>query len=379
MTAERTGVPVRSRTKDSAGGNPQERPAPGTQRGRIEFLDVLRGFAALLVILQHSVEAGSPRFALWTNKYINFGEVGVVVFFIVSGFIIPVSLEKYNSLPQFWLGRVLRLWPTYIASMIGAIAIHPFAHELPAYFKAHPTRFILGNLTMFAEYLRIPLALGAYWTLSLELVFYLLCSLLFLIGSLRKTKLWLAVSALSLLLAQSGIALAFHKSLPAGRIGLLVTALFGTLLFRELSPRSSRTTIGVAMAGIFASFAVCFWIRFDLYPPIGPGVSTTLRPNAAGTIASWICAYLVFLLIFSLRSRAFPRIFLWIGQISYPLYLFHGLVLAMVPKHLPSPVLLMLVLAPSLALAHLVHILIEQPVGRFQHKLLPHRAVTLRA
>jgi peptidoglycan/LPS O-acetylase OafA/YrhL len=343
-------------------------------------LDVLRGVAALLVVMQHSVEAASPGFVRWTNKYVNFGEVGVVVFFIVSGFIIPVSLEKYNSLSRFWLGRVLRLWPAYIASLVGAIAIHPFAHELPRYYRANPALFILGNLTMFEEYLRIPLAIGAYWTLSLELIFYLLCSMLFLLGSLGKTKLWLALSALSLLLAQSGLALAFHRSLPAGRVGLLVTALFGTLLFRELRQGPSRKTIGVAMAGVFLCFAVCFWIRFNLYPPIVANPSPTVPPiHATGAIASWMFAYVLFITILTCRERAFPRVLIWVGQISYPLYLFHGLILALIPKYWSPIVLLTAVLTASLPVAYIVHVLIEKPVGRFQHKLLSHKGIVFRA
>ena len=160
-------------------------------RRRIQFLDVLRGIAALMVVLQHAVESASPGFAHWTNEYLNFGEIGVVVFFIVSGFIIPVSLEKYNSLPRFWMGRIFRLWPPYIVSLAAAIAIYPFVHELPAFYQAHPVDFILGNLTMFEEYLRIPFAIGAYWaSFSLELVFYLLCSVLFLFGSLKNRCGW---------------------------------------------------------------------------------------------------------------------------------------------------------------------------------------------
>ena len=172
--------------------------------------------------------------------------------------------------------------------------------------------------------------------------------------------------------------MALHKSLPAGRLGLLVTAFFGTLLFRELSKRRlSLIAIWTAAAGLFLIFAISFWIRFDMYPPTTAGVPASPRPSAVCVFASWMCAYLVFLLVFFLRSRAFPRVLIWLGQISYPLYLFHGLILAVAPGHLSWPVLLILVLVTSLPLAHVVHILIEKPVGRFQHKLLPHKAVVL--
>lgn len=341
--------------------------------GRIEFLDVLRGIAALFVLLQHCVV--SLAFLRWTCRYINFGEIGVVVFFIVSGFIIPVSLEKYNSLSRFWIGRVLRLWPIYVASLIAAVLVNPIAKELPAYYAAHPARFVLGNFSMFQEYLGIPNALGAYWTLSLELIFYVACSALFFFGGLRRTKLWLALLALSLLLAQIGLAAALHRSLPAGRIGLLVTAFFGTMLYRHLSAPLSRTSIVLVLCGLFSVFTICFWIRFDKYPSAAAG--TLPHPDARTTILSWGCAYLIFLTIFMLRGRQFPRVLLWIGQISYPLYLFHGIVLVLAPKNLPWPVLLIGVAGVSLAVSQVVHVWIEQPVGRFQKTLLPRRAVAL--
>jgi peptidoglycan/LPS O-acetylase OafA/YrhL len=205
-----------------------------------------------------------------------------------------------------------------------------------------------------------------------------LCSIIFLIGSLGRTRFWLALSALSLLVAQIGFALAFHRSLPAGRMGLIVTALFGTLLFRELKQEPSRKVIGTALVGVFLCFTVCFWIRFDLYPSIPGSSSPTVAPvNATCALASWMFAYLLFLGILALRRRTFPRIFIWVGQISYPLYVFHGLVLAVIPRHLPPLVQLAAVLAASLPIAHVVHILIEKPVGRFQHKLLRHSAIVV--
>ena len=83
---------------------------PSSSRGehhrRWEFLDAVRGLAALLVVLQHS----PMRFG---KDHLSYGLAGVVAFFLVSGFIIPVSLERYASLPRFWSGRILRIVPLY--------------------------------------------------------------------------------------------------------------------------------------------------------------------------------------------------------------------------------------------------------------------------
>jgi len=348
---------------------------------RIEFLDVLRGFAAFIVLCQHSVECVSVFFTQWTAKYMNFGEVGVVIFFIISGFIIPVSLEKYNSLSRFWMGRILRLWPAYIASLVLVIVLNGFkvlrVNQLPEFYHSHHVLFMLGNMSMFAEYLRIPNAIGAYWTLSLELIFYILCSFLFLFGVLGRTRIWLWVSIGTLLLSQVAIAMAFHKSLPAGRIGLIVTALFGTLLYRQRGEAKLPKTILTVLPAMFTVFAVTFWLRFD-YFYTSYSVLGRLKPShptALCAVISWISAYLIFIVAYALRSKQFPRLFTWVGQISYPLYLFHGLVLGVVPATLTWPVFLLITLIVSLLIAHLTHVLIEKPVGRYQHKILAHRPV----
>jgi peptidoglycan/LPS O-acetylase OafA/YrhL len=349
---------------------------------RIEFLDVLRGLAAFIVFCQHSMEYVSVPFKEWSGQYVNLGEVGVVVFFMVSGFIIPVSLEKYNSLPRFWMGRILRLWPIYLASLVVAVALNSLnvlgTQQFPDSYDRHPVLFVLGNMTMFQQYIGIPVAIGVYWTLALELVFYALCSLLFLFGLLRRTLTWLWVSIAVLLTSQVAIAIAFDKSLPAGRMGLIVTAFFGTLLYRQRSEGKLWKTMVTVLPVLFCVFALTFWLRTHFYtPPAVLGPQLPPRPTTLCQVISWISAYLVFLGGYALRSWEFPKLFTWIGQISYPLYLFHCLVLAVTPATLPWPVFLLGTLTVSLLIAHLTHNLIERPIARFQHTLLPQKAVTV--
>lgn len=276
---------------------------------RIEFLDVLRGIASLLVVIQHTVERASPQFSGWTTQYMNFGETGVVVFFIVSGFIIPVSLEKYNALTKFWLGRVLRLWPIFTLSLIVMLVVNLFVPVLPEYFHQHPLAFVAGNLSMLAEAFRVPLALGTYWTLSLELVFYVLCSVLFLFGVLRATTIWLWLSAALLLIAEVGFGLTLHRTLPVGRLGLLVTAFFGTLLFRYLAGHTTRTRIAAVLPVLLVVFATCFWLRYDIFKPLVAPLTRGSESQGAATCAilSWVLAYAIFLSMFALRMKQFPR------------------------------------------------------------------------
>ena len=57
------------------------------------FLDLIRGIAALAVFFQHAGEGLWPEFAIFSHDWFNVGKFGVVIFFLTSGFVIPLSLE----------------------------------------------------------------------------------------------------------------------------------------------------------------------------------------------------------------------------------------------------------------------------------------------
>jgi peptidoglycan/LPS O-acetylase OafA/YrhL len=87
--------------------------------GRYGFLDSIRGFAACLVMLQHTLYQSGllgsdlTRLTGFIPTWLELGETGVVAFFIVSGFVIPLSLEKTNDFRLFWVHRALRIYPLY--------------------------------------------------------------------------------------------------------------------------------------------------------------------------------------------------------------------------------------------------------------------------
>src|SRR5437762_8805346 len=95
--------------------------------GRLTFLDALRGVAALAVVAQHLGERLWPAFGHVTTFYFQAGQFGVVLFFLCSGFVIPASLERYDSLASFWIGRVCRLFPLYWFSLVVAVVLFALA------------------------------------------------------------------------------------------------------------------------------------------------------------------------------------------------------------------------------------------------------------
>ena len=132
---------------------------------RITALDSLRGIAALMVCLFH--------FDVFNN-----GSTGVDLFFMISGFVIFMSLANSSNIKGFWIARLIRLFPTYWLSILIAIII---AKTFTSYGLISQTgiRFYVGNILMLQPLFNTPNLLGSYWTLYVELLFYFSLSFIF--------------------------------------------------------------------------------------------------------------------------------------------------------------------------------------------------------
>jgi len=345
------------------------------EKGRWEFLDAVRGVAALMVVLQHGTEQWTRWFLQWSASYFSPGTAGVAAFFLVSGFIIPVSIERYGSLRRFWIGRFFRIGPMYYTSFFASIMLGAvFAHRgTEAIYHGHLLRFIFGNLIMMQQFVHAPFAIGVYWTLTYELIFYILCSLLFASGVLGRSALLAWTSILLFFAANLASALALHHTLAVGPFGLLVTAFYGTLLYRYFAGYANRRAILLLAPVLLILFLAVCWLHYVVYPvETGEGYTRSLF----GTVFSWSVGYGVFALFFLLRNHRFPAPLLWLGRISYSLYLVHGLLILILPRALPVWYGLPLLLGVSLILSQLTYRWIERPAVKLQHRLFPHRPIT---
>src|SRR5271156_5148787 len=103
---------------------PRQPTAKSTVRaGRMEFMDFARGIAALAVAIQHCGESIFPSFAKFSFQYFNVGQCGLIIFFLVSGFVIPLSIERVRSQKRFWIHRFFRLFPLYWFSLLIVIVV----------------------------------------------------------------------------------------------------------------------------------------------------------------------------------------------------------------------------------------------------------------
>ena len=153
-------------------------------RSRLGWLDALRGIAALVVVFDHSLDP-SCRSSAGPARWFNTGRYGVMVFFLVSGYIIPASLERRGCVSgHSGSGGVPRVPAVGGGGRRGPgcwgwLGCASCAAADGARARLGGRR---GHVTMLQELLDCPTCLLVLWTLSYEMAFYLLVTALYLVG-----------------------------------------------------------------------------------------------------------------------------------------------------------------------------------------------------
>ena len=143
--------------------------------------DVFRGIAALMVIFHHYTRRYDILFGHvepWPIQLdFSLGAWGVCVFFILTGFFIIPSLSNSSSIGAYYRKRIVRLYSSYIPCVI----ITWFLMSIAPPMGVRNVNFFsfIGNLTMFQTFLGIPNVDGAYWTLAVQLIFYIVSAIFF--------------------------------------------------------------------------------------------------------------------------------------------------------------------------------------------------------
>ncbi len=342
---------------------------------RVEWLDALRGLAAFTVLLGHG------GCMLWTtmdgfySRTLHVGHVAVISFFAISGYVIPMSMERSPSLQVFWIRRFWRLYPAYGVTLVMAVGLVAAGRSVPN--QGEPSLLMLPlDLAMIRGSVSAPIVAGA-WTLWVEMVFYGLVSLMWISGLNKRP----AAVAWSLMFLSFGLRrYAPGLNLLTGGYHswelLLYLAIMsvGTCLHRldrgELRPVYAYGTL----AGLLLLLARIVQVSaFDPYAParyVGDirwefDASLTGDPHAPARLMGVV----VFLLARQLCHVEIPRLFLWLGRISYSLYLVHPVVIAGIGPVGPRPLTLLVWVAVSLVVAALSYRFIEAPAERLGRSL----------
>lgn len=163
---------------------------------RLVFLDYLRIFAVISVLITHlyldelilvlshmktSAPLMSQTFSWLLRTFFN-GSSGVLVFFLVSGYVISYVL-KDRSVPDFLISRVFRIYPLYVALVLFTYFYYDQVTPLPD---------LVHQLLLVGDFFSTPMAVGGVeWTLRIEMLFYLFAAGLAACGLTSTFRAWL--------------------------------------------------------------------------------------------------------------------------------------------------------------------------------------------
>ncbi|MFN6015827.1 MAG: acyltransferase family protein [Flavobacteriales bacterium] len=265
-----------------------------TQGSRIPAVTMLRGLAALGVCIMHFAGTLEPG---TIQDLARIGGYGVPVFFVISGFILPYSMEQdqyaLNNYGSFLLKRIIRLDPPYLLTIIGIAGLSVIAQWSP-YHTASAVEVMNGNGALHLFY-GVDIFGGTwlnpvFWTLAIEFQFYLLIGLLFPLllskNDLFRLILFIGLCSLPFLVKDDRF-VSDH----------VLLFLPGILLFCFVTEKIDRKWF----------FGLCSIVLVAGYAK--SGISAVICP---------VCT-LCFLLLVKTSFR--PLMFL--GTISYSLYLIH--------------------------------------------------------
>ncbi|WP_079154141.1 acyltransferase family protein [Streptomyces subrutilus] len=337
---------------------------------RIAVLDGLRLLAALSVVLFHYL-AGSGTIP-WQrtavelfpalHRIAGFGWLGVVFFFMISGFVICMS-SWGKSLQQFWQSRILRLFPLYWAAVVLSTLAGRLGPQTPGESKVTVGQ-MLTNLTMLHEPLGVSHVDTVYWTLWVELRFYLIFSLVVLLGtSYRRIANFCWIWALGSVLAPaSGIPLLEQLLVPLWSPFFIAGIAF--YLVRRAGRFEAETLGLVALSWLLMQHRLPAVMAWE-----GHGINWKVCLTAI-TVMYLVMGLIALGKLDRIQWRWLPVA----GAISYPLYLVHQSLGVRViwrwnEQWGPWPTLLG-VTAAMVLIAWLLHRVVERPLTRLLRRLM---------
>lgn len=344
---------------------------------RLAFIDTLRGIAVLSVVLQHLLEQivskqATGEYYWWFHNaigyYFNFGRFGVVLFFFVSGFVIPYSFPATATpIRDFTISRFFRLYPAYWLSMIVMLIVAPIIEG-----KTFPLSQVVTNVTMFQMFLNVPSIRISYWTLGVELMFYAGCIALFAVGFLnRRLTAFYVVVAASLIGIVAFFVTKNHSVWGVMELALDLTSMFFGKVIRDtvMAERLRWRNVAIcallycifAMAVAFRRFGGEYHENFFFVYSIG---------------SAYICAAGVFIVFAALGERMAWRFMSFVGVISYSIYLMGSYAMVVIFYFFgagESPAEWFLFVAAGIISAILVswltHAIVEKPFISLGHRL----------
>jgi exopolysaccharide production protein ExoZ len=317
---------------------------------RLIPMEGMRGLAVLLVFFVHL----HASFGDYLNSYPllfdtsaafgNIGNIGVDLFFVLSGYLIyGILLRRKTPYIKFVRRRVERIYPTFLAVFCIYLLLSfafPFKSKIHGSFLEE-TVYVIQNFLLLPGIFRIQPIITVAWSLSYEFFFYLSIPVLI---QLTRMRLWKRSARLTFFFFIWAGYLIYAFSVPLSQVRLLMF-ISGIFLFEVID--SGQVSGKLTRRGEFAAVSTFlgtlgFVFVYDMHPAwlsflpnlragrsVLPGVPSIQGPYKV----MFLCISCLLLCLYSFKFAGFlKRFFSWsplryLGNMSYSYYLMHGLTL----------------------------------------------------
>lgn len=329
---------------------------------RYNEIDVLRGCACLSVLLYHYTYGFDNGLNQITEErlYFRFGYLGVDLFFTISGYAIYKSISNIEEAWLFIYKRVLRIYPTYWIAIMCTISM-TYLFPVPFLPNRYSLNSICVNLSMLQSMYGVDNIDGVYWTLFVEIKFYMLIVVLLI---LRLKKYIEYICIMWIIICAIDLDFDYYKKDIINNYLIISNApnfILG-ILYYKINEKKSRDEQLVYLL-IFTT------IIFETYKVYKNG-------NLFAEYIFIVISNLIFLLI-ALNTLKLPKleIIRKIGIASYPLYLVHQNIGYIIMYHIQNRLIhnqiLCIVAATiiSLSISFIIYIKIEKPIMKINKRI----------
>ena len=341
----------------------------------VESLQVIRGFAACFVLLFHG--SGSCQAQLgysYATNLLKFGSSGVDIFFVLSGFIIYyTSASKKLTVTEFLLRRCARIFPIYwvaLSFMLSLFLVERFLLHGSTTSSTLVNTVQTGGLELFFKSILLipndPNILAVSWTLSYEIVFYLLFGLAFFQKSayfMYALVTWVAFNFIHCFLSPiSDVVININLFQPIV-IEFLYGCIVAILILKSANKYWKLSLISGGILFIIAALSLQDFLSIPeniQFRVLGYGLPAALVISGAAHI-----------------KRRFPKFLTYLGDASYSIYLFHipllgifikTLCLLKINQYFSNCLGVTFILLAILFLCCLIYTLIEKPMLQFSKR-----------
>jgi peptidoglycan/LPS O-acetylase OafA/YrhL len=357
-----------------ANGSSSSSSTAGRPRRRLRELDLLRFIAAMAVVGYHATgggtddwqRAGAGRPFPQISPIMHWGYLGVQLFFLISGFVILMS--AWNRKPEtFAVSRFTRLFPAYWFSLLLAVALFFGTRQAVDYGPGSQgvLRRFLPNLTMLQDAVGSRGMELSYWTLWVELRFYLLIGLLLWWGlTVRRVLPFMGAWLLISVMAQEADSAVLREIFQPDWAPYFIAGMTFFLIYHYGPNMLYWLMVGFC-------WALATYYATQRIDPIN--VVPATQNYAVPAIVTGLFVVMALVSLGALRWLRW-RFFVVLGALTYPVYLLHEMLMMVAIRYLyprlTSWAVLGIAVGAILVLSYLVYRLVERPArSRLERRL----------